>query len=110
MSKSLASKFGTMQWEDKVIALQSVPASAIHFENASCISYANGTVEFTLTAIATNESGGVQKISTVVAHLRGSVSAAMALCDSIEKAILPTKAVQNSESLTDHWVSDLGEL
>jgi hypothetical protein len=110
MSKSLASKFGAMKWEDEVIALRSVRTSAIYFENASCISYANGTVEITLTAIAPNESGGVQKVSAVVAHLRGSVLAAGALRDSIEKAILPAKAVKNSESPTDHWVSDLGEL
>jgi hypothetical protein len=70
----------------------------------------NGLVGVTLTGRAPNESGGVQKVSTVVAHLRGSVSAAMALRDSIEKAILPAKAVQNADCLTDQWVSDLGEL
>src|SRR5476651_2702498 len=109
MSISLATKFGMMKHDDQVVALQSVPTSTIYFDNASCISYSNGIVEVILTAIVPNAAGGVQKASTVVAHLRGGVSAAMALRDSIEKVILSATAVQNSESLTDQWVSDLGE-
>jgi hypothetical protein len=110
MSRSLAPKVGTMKWEDEVFALQSIPTSPIYFDNASCISYLNGLVGVTLTGSAPNGTSGVQTVATVVAHLKCSVPAAIALRDSIEKAILPAKAVENSESQSYQWVSDLGEV
>jgi hypothetical protein len=108
MSTSLAAKIGTMKHDGEVV--KSFPTPATYFDNASCTSHSNGVVEVTLTGIVPNETGGAPTLASAVTHLKCSVLTAMALRNSIEKAILTAKIVRNSETLTDQWVSDLAEV
>jgi hypothetical protein len=106
MSTSLAATIGTMKHDGEVF--KRFPMSAIYFDNASCTSHSNGIVEVTLTENVPD--GGAPLLASAVTHLKCSVSTAMALRNSIEKAIFSAKAVRNSETLTDQWVSDLAEV
>jgi hypothetical protein len=99
MSNAAIPKIGMMQWGKEVIALQDTPLPVLYFDGAPCLSHLNGVIGITLTVTGgvPMETGGVNNVGSVVAHLKCNIPAAMALRHALDQALLLAQPVENSE-------------
>jgi hypothetical protein len=75
----------------KNIPVADVPhAPFIYYEDACAFGHNAGVINITVSAdrLSISQSGELQTTRTVVAHLRGNISAARSLRDALDKALL----------------------
>jgi len=99
MSNAAIPKIGMMQWGKEVIALQDTPLPVLYFDGAPCLSHLNGVIGITLTVTGgvPMETGGVNNVGSVIAHLKCNIPAAIALRHALDQALLLAQPVENSE-------------
>lgn len=84
-------KIGT---EDVVFS--PLPLPVVYFDNAPSLSHLNGVIGITLSVSGNVPSPGegVSLVASVVAHLKCSIPAALALKSAIESALLLAQPVE----------------
>jgi hypothetical protein len=99
MSKSASAKTGKLIWGKQVIVLQPTPLPVVYFDHAPTFSYLNGVIGITLTGTGNvpTETGGIEMVAAVVAHVKCNVPAARALRDALNGALLLAEPVENPQ-------------
>lgn len=80
------------------LSTQALPI--VYFEDAVSLSHMNGIVSVTLTVganLPNAETGGVELVQGVVAHLKCNVIAARSLVAALNSALLLAQPVENPE-------------
>ena len=92
-------EFGSMNIGNNEITLSPIPIPVVYFDSAPSLSYLNGVIGVTLVASGNvpgpNET--VISVASVVAHLKCSIPAALALKSAIEGALLLAQPVEKPE-------------
>jgi hypothetical protein len=99
MSESASPKTGKLMWGKEVIVLQPTPLPLVYFDHAPSLSHLNGVIGVTLTVSGNvpTETGGIEMVAAVAAHLKCNVFAARALRDALNAALLLAEPVENPE-------------
>lgn len=100
MSERTEPEFGKLIWDKEVVALQGHPLPVVYFDHAPGLSHMNGIIGITLTVTGhvPNETGDMDLIASIVAHLKCNIPAAISLRDALNKALLLAQpAAQGSQ-------------
>jgi hypothetical protein len=80
------------------VPLSSIPMNVVYFDNAPSLSHLNGIIGVTLTVGGNVPTAdGITQCAAVVAHLKCSIPAAIALRAALDKALLLAQPVEKPE-------------
>jgi hypothetical protein len=99
MSNEPQPKFGVIRFNNEPVALSPIPLPIVYFDGAPSLSHLNGIIGVTLTVTGNVPDGGdgVHVCASVVAHLKCSIPAAVALKAALEDALLLARPVESKE-------------